>query len=63
MTEFLDSFEEEEPAPEDATCDRCGATGLVWLDTGVRNRLFDEHGKPHHCVAKAADFEDLTNDC
>lgn len=31
------------------TCNRCGATGLSWLHTGVRWALQDPDGRIHKC--------------
>lgn len=42
------------------TCNRCGATGLTWVDTGVRMALTDDTGL-HVChKATLDDFEDLS---
>lgn len=42
------------------TCRRCGAPGLVLLNTGTRWALFEEKGHEHVCRALDSDFEDLT---
>lgn len=43
---------DEEPAGK--TCDRCGAAGLHWVDTGLRFALADGHGL-HKCGKPSAD--------
>ena len=39
----------DEDDEEGVTCNRCGATGLEWVNTGRRWRLFDGDGTPHAC--------------
>lgn len=55
-----DAEDEPDDNDEGVTCRRCGATGLEWINTGVRWRLMDDAGKFHVCAAKAdpSDFKD-----
>lgn len=48
---------DEQQEPGDVACNRCGATGLEWVHTGVNWRLADERGL-HQCNA-ANDFDTL----
>lgn len=54
--------DEEAFAPRAATCNRCGATDLEWVDIGVGWRLY-EGATFHRCKAispaTADDFETL----
>lgn len=65
MLDDYDDVDEEHtsgglPAKE-VTCNRCGATGLEWIDIGMRRwRLYDGM-KLHVCPDTTMhDFEDLT---
>ena len=48
-----DPCDDEQDNDEGVTCRRCGATGLEWINTGVRYRLMDDTGKFHQCQSKA----------
>lgn len=45
---------------DEYVCERCGAYGLTWLNTGTRWALFEEQGRKHVCRALDSDFENLT---
>lgn len=60
VSDFTDDMGVAEPPEDGVRCKFCGATGLEWVDTGMRWRLVDEAGKFHECrtnVAGAEDFE------
>lgn len=58
MHTYASDYDQE---PDDVTCNRCGAQGLSWVDTGVRWRLADSKGF-HVCkLAGVDDFEDVTS--
>lgn len=42
---------EQDDEPRGNTCNRCKATGLDWIHTGVRWRLQEANGKLHVCRA------------
>jgi hypothetical protein len=60
LIKLFDGYNDLDPDPDydeiDAgkVCDRCGATGLHWVDTGVRFALADSHGL-HKCNKPTAD--------
>jgi hypothetical protein len=57
---LFDRYDDNED--EGVTCRRCGATGLEWINTGVRYRLMGDDGKFHECATKpdTSDFKDET---
>ena len=60
MAEHDEYHDESEDNEFERGCKRCGSTDCVWINTGLRWRLFDEGGKPHACGANADGFEDET---
>ncbi len=56
---LFDRYDEPDDDDKSVTCRRCGASGLEWINTGVRYRLMDDAGKFHQCQTKApaSDFE------
>jgi hypothetical protein len=61
MTKLFDSYDAEDEEREPPTCNRCGATDLIWVETGRGWRLADDKGL-HTCSRKPSldAFEDLT---
>lgn len=57
---LFDHYDEPDDDDKGITCRRCGATGLEWINTGVRYRLMDDAGKFHVCkpTADMCDFKD-----
>jgi len=51
--------DDDDGYPRGTKCNRCGATGLNWFNTGVRWVLIGDKG-PHQCqkTATANDFKD-----
>lgn len=60
MEDYFDEYDyDERDDDQNVTCNRCGATGLEWHDTGTRWRLLNSDGKFHVCntAASADEFE------
>ena len=58
---MYDSLDDEDYFNDEVAtirCARCGATGLMWIDSGNGFKLVEDNGKRHECHrASPADFE------
>lgn len=57
----FDTYREDDGEPRSATCTRCGAEDLEWVDCGSAGWKLYEGMKLHRCqnAAKANEFEEV----
>jgi len=57
----FDTYREDDGEPRSATCTRCGAEELEWVDCGSAGWKLYEGMKLHRCqnAAKADEFEEV----